>query len=142
MPDFTKSIDVAATGEEVIAFVADPKNMPKYLPTVKRASMEDEDHVHIAVEIDGEDHEDGGYLRVDGDRALKWGSEDHDYHGRIEAMGDGDGSTVTIHLHINPPPDLDKKMEEHSGGNWESRIDQGLDQALSSIKREVEARVV
>lgn len=140
MPDFTKSIEVAATSDRVIAFVADPKNMPLYLPTVKEASMEDEDHVHMAVEIDGEDHEDGGYLHLEGDRALTWGSEDHDYHGRIEATGDGDRSQVTINLHINPPPELDQKLEQHSGGDWESRIDQGLNQALTSIKREVESR--
>lgn len=101
--------------------------------------MEGEDRVHMAVEIDGQHHEDGGYFRANGDN-LEWGSEDHDYHGSMEFSGEGDCTTVSIHLHINPPPELDAKMDQNSGGDWTSRIDQGLEGALQAIKTQVEKR--
>lgn len=138
MPDYTKSIDVQAPRQQVVDYITKVENMPEYLPTVKEASMEDQDHVHMAVEIQGQRHEDSGYLRTD-DGGLSWGSEDHDYHGEMEFTGDDEKTTVTIHLHINPPPETKSQMEANSGGDWESRIEQGIVTALESIKEKVES---
>lgn len=138
MPDFSKTIEVEAPRQAVMKYVSDVQNMPSYLPTVKDASMEDSETVHMEMKIDGKDMADSGYFRKSADDRLEWGSEDHDYHGEMVFSGSENLTTLTLKLHINPPPDLDKKMEEHSGGDWESRIDQGIDQALQAIKGQVE----
>src|SRR5712671_7599304 len=98
MPDYTKSIEVNAPRQKVIDYVTNVEHMPEYLPTVKEASMEDKDHVHMAVEVNGQRHEDTGFLWKTGD-TLSWGSEDHDYHGEMEFSGEGGLTTLTIHLH-------------------------------------------
>lgn len=131
MPDFQQSIDVQATKQEVFDYVSKVENMPHYLPTVKEATMEDADHVHMAVEIDGKRHEDGGFFRTEQDDRLAWGSEDHDYHGEMTFQGDGSTTNVSIRLHIQPPAHAPE-------GPWKARIESGLSGALDAIKQRVE----
>lgn len=140
MPDFQKSIDVDAPRQKVVDYISNVENMPQYLPSVTEAKKEDSDHVHMAVNINGQHHEDSGFYRENEDGSLSWGSEDHDYHGEMSFQGDDNRTTITLHLHMNPPPDLDKRMEQNSGGNWESKIDEGITRALDSIKNFVEGR--
>ena len=139
MPDFKDSIEVNASKQEIVDYVSNVENMSDYLPTVKEASMETEDRVHMRVNINGEDHEDTGFFRVVGDDRLEWGSEDHDYKGAMIFSGSGDTTNVSIELHINPPPALDKAMDENSGGEWPSKIQSGITNALRAIKTQVEA---
>lgn len=138
MKDFENSITIQAPRQQVVDYVSDVSNMPNYLPTVTEARMDGEDRVWMAVEIKGERHEDSGYFRALEDR-LEWGSEDHDYHGEMHVEGDGEQSEVTIRLHINPPKELAERMDENSSGDWQSKTQNGLLEALQAIKEQTEA---
>jgi hypothetical protein len=138
MPDFSGSISVDAPASAILEYVSDPANMPKYLPTVQEAWKVGDDGVGMRVKLGDKIHEDEGYLRVPSESRMEWGSEDKDYHGSLDVAGEGDQSEVTLSLRINPPPQQDGEMKENSDGDWMSRIQASLEEALRSIKTEIE----
>ena len=100
---------IAASPDEVFAWVSDVGNMPGYLPPINEASIEAEsapgtpgEKVRMEGEVpDRGEFEGEGYLSVDeGARRMEWGAEvSRDYSGWLTVADDGaGGSEVTVHL--------------------------------------------
>ncbi len=133
---YSHSIEVEAPADEVFAFVSKPENMPKYLPTLEEAHMEDSDRVVIDGNAEGHAYHADGDLHLDPDeRTMHWGSDSmHKYRGQLHVTGDQQRSTVSVKLTFEPGEQTEEKIKDtHLDG--EARIQQGLEEALSSIKK-------
>ncbi len=141
MPDFEGHISIAASGQEVWDFVSQIANLPKYLPTVKKAEDIGGGRIRVRSEVENEAREQDGFFRVAvaGER-LEWGSDgDKDYHGFMELTDNGHGETgVMVHLHLNPPPQDKAAIENRSDADFESKMQEGVEKCLQSIKGNVE----
>ena len=119
-----------ALAADVTDFVADIKNMPKYMPTTKKAEDAGKNRVRVAGGGDGFQYDSEGYLRRNKDTGtLEWGADEGTYSGLMSVDPDGDGSNVTIKLTFKG----DKYKDIPS-----DHVNEGLRTALESIKNEVE----
>ena len=126
--EFEASLYVNAPSDAVYDFVADIQNMPKYIPTTKKAEKQGEDRVRVQGGGDGFQYDSDGYLRRNSQsNRLEWGADEGHYNGWMSVDEDGEGSNVTIHLTF--------KNQE---GIPSQHVDEGLQTALASIKNEVE----
>ncbi|WP_092533119.1 SRPBCC family protein [Amycolatopsis arida] len=107
MGDYRYSAPVELPADQVFAFVAEPRNLPKYFPRVTTAEPKDTaepeggDAVHVEAELAHRHVEEEAWLRRDPERrALSWGAEDDEYHGelRVEERGP-DAAEVHVALH-------------------------------------------
>lgn len=133
MSEYEHSATVQAAADTVFQFVSDLNNLPRYLPTVQRAMPEQGERIRIEGEARGQHYEDDGFFRVDQQsQRMEWGSDgDADYSGWLTVEQQGDmRSLVTVHLSFGSReiPDQDQ------------RIRQGLEDALSAIQQQIEAR--
>lgn len=136
--EFEQSMTIHAPPDAIFDFVADVRNMPKYLPTTRRAAPEQGDHVRVQGEAAGHPYDADGFLRVDRDRRrMEWGSDEHDYEGRLEITPQGSqASQVTVHLTFRsqlPGADV-------AHGPSRADIEEGIRAALESIERQVTGR--
>ncbi len=128
--EFSSSLYMDASADAVTDFVADIKNMPKYMPTTKKAEDAGEHRVRVAGGGDGFQYDSEGYLRRNKDDGhLEWGSDEKTYRGSMEIDPDGDGSNVTIKLVFSGDKYKDIPAD---------RVNEGLRTALESIKNHVE----
>ncbi len=137
MADFESSISVNAPAPSVFDFVSRVENLPQYLPTVKNAEpAEGGERVRVTSVIQNESHTQDGFFRVAAPgRRLEWGSDgDKDYHGSMDLQDGGGQTTVTVRLHLNPPPEKAGEIEQRSGQDWESQMQEGVERCLQSIK--------
>jgi uncharacterized membrane protein len=132
MPDFEHSITLRATAEDVYDFVADVRNMPRYLPTTKHAESQGRDRVRVQGEVQppGQEmhrYDADGYVRRLADRnRLEWGADEGHYSGWLEARDRGEAECeVKVHLSMREAPPGD-------------RVQEGLVAALESIRRHME----
>ena len=66
--EFSSSLYMDAPADAVTDFVADIKNMPKYMPTTKKAEDAGDDRVRVAGGGDGFEYDTEGYLRRNKDK--------------------------------------------------------------------------
>jgi hypothetical protein len=123
MATYTHAADADIAADTLFAFLAEPRNLPRYFPQMTAAEPEGGDTVHVEAEVHGE--------RVDGDawlhqhaaeRRLEWGAEGpDDYRGelRVEEVAPGQ-SRITVSLHSVRDAD----------GN---EVQQGLEQAVAAL---------
>ena len=141
MADFNSSISVNASQQDVFAFVSDVANLPKYLPTVKNAHALDGERISVQGRAGDDTYNQDGFFRTMNNNRLEWGSDgDKDYHGSMDIAGEGEMSTVTVQLHLNPPPQKAGQIEENSGEDWESQMQEGTERCLQSIKNHLEGK--
>ena len=135
MQEFTGRIEVTRSPAEVFAFLADIRNMPAYLPTVRRVEPLAEGDVAVAGEADGHAYRDEGWLEVEGDaRRMRWGSKgDADYHGELRVQGAGSRAVVEVRLHHAPKGAMARRMQERSG-SVDHDMRKALERTLGSIK--------
>jgi uncharacterized protein YndB with AHSA1/START domain len=89
---------VAAAPERVFAALADPGNLPSYVPQVTAAEAGPDGRVHVRARYDGHVQEGDAWFRTDeANRRVEWGS-DGGYRGWMQVDPDGDGSRLTLFL--------------------------------------------
>ncbi len=123
---------------QVLDFVADVRNLPRYLPTTKDAQPQGEGRVRVQGEAQGHRYDGDGYLRRDeAAQRLEWGADEGYYSGWLQVRGEGDGaSTVTVHISLRGhPPGADP-----SSAPSDDQINEGLMAGLRSIQNQLEGR--
>lgn len=137
MSEYQQSLKVDAPPDAVIAFVADIRNLPKYLPTTKDAQSQGEDRVRVQGEANEHPYDADGYLRRDPNgRRLDWGADEGYYAGSLEVEPDGAGSNVTVRIVLKgTPPGADPDQAPD-----DAQINEGLIKSLQSIQNQVEGK--
>lgn len=138
MGEYEQTMTMRASPERVLAFVADIRNMPSYLPTTKSAEPQGEGRVRVQGEAQGHRYDSDGYLRRDAEaKRLEWGADEGYYSGWLQVREDGAGaSAVTIHISLRgQPPGADA-----SNAPSDDQINEGLLKGLRSIQNHVEGR--
>lgn len=141
MGEYERSIKIQAPRSQVEDFMSDVSNLPKYLPTTKRAEPQHGERVHVEGEAHGHHYDSDGFFRVDkSQNRMEWGSDGEErYRGWLAAKGDeSKGPTeVTVHLSFEPSPKMSRSLEEPTGSQ-DTTINESLDHALQSLKNLVE----
>ena len=137
---------VAASPDEVFAWVSDVGNMPKYLPPIKEASIEGEsapgtpgERVRMRGEIpDRGEFESEGYLSVyESARRMEWGAEvSRDYSGWLTVAEADGGSEVTVHLSFGERS-VEGEIRQESGEDRDP-LGEAVGATLESIRRQIE----
>lgn len=132
MSEYQNSIIIAANPDKVFDFVADINNLPQYLPTVHKATLESDDRIRIQGEAAGHKYDDTGYFRADKEsRKLEWGSDgESNYSGWLKVDQGEDTSSTNLSVHISYG-DSNKK---HEGVDWDNVMNEGISKTLQSIK--------
>jgi carbon monoxide dehydrogenase subunit G len=141
MDEYTGRIEVARSPAEVFAFLADIRNMPSYLPTVRKVGPLGPDRVAVEGEAEGHTYHDEGWLKVEAEaHRMRWGTqEDSDYHGELRVRDAGNGhAEVEVTLNHSPTGAQARRMQERSGSVGHD-MRRSLQRALGSIKAACEA---
>ena len=135
MADYEHTMTIQAPPDAIFDFVADIRNLPKYLPTTKSAQPQGQDRVRIQGGGEGFQYDSDGYLRPDRDaHRLEWGADEHYYSGFLQIAPKGDQSSdVTVHVAFRSPP----PGAERGDGPSDEDIHEGLVAALESIQNNV-----
>ncbi|MBX9700768.1 MAG: SRPBCC family protein [Acetobacteraceae bacterium] len=131
MDDFTARIAIDRSAAEVFGFLADIRNMPRYLPTVTRVGPLGQDRVAVEGEAHGHAYHDEGWLKMEAEaHRMRWGTHaDTDYHGELAVREVGGRAEVEVRLH-----------HARRGSDGAGRdIEGALERALGSIKQACEA---
>ncbi len=149
MREYEQTQTIDATADEAFVWLSDVSNLPKYLPPVINASIEEPSagdnlgrRVRATLEYPGErggtfDAE--GYLAVDeGRRRMEWGAEvERDYSGWLEVAAGADGeSQVTVHLNFGERS-VEPEVREHTPEGRDP-LAEGISATLESIRRQIE----
>lgn len=141
MGEFASRIEIDRPAAEVFAFVADIRNMPAYLPTVRGADAQGEGRVVVEGEANGIPYRSDGWFRADASaRRMEWGSDgENDYRGEllVEEAGGGQRARIELRLHLTPRPELERRLTAQTG-SADSSVQEGIDAALASIKAHCE----
>jgi hypothetical protein len=139
MSEYEQTMTVRAAPDEIFAFIADVRNMPKYLPTTKAAQPQGEERVRVQGEAHGHAYDSDGYLRRDPDgNRLEWGADEGYYSGWMEVRPDGGSgsSAVTVHISLRgTPPGADPSKRPS-----DAEINEGLIKSLKSIQNYLEGK--
>lgn len=137
MPDFEQTLRMHSSADAVFDYIADVRNMARYLPTTTHAESRGADRVRVEGDVHGRHYDSDGYLRrVDDRNRIEWGADEGDYSGWIEARDRDDfQADVTVHLHFD-----DSTWNEELRDAREADIRRGLSAALRSIQQQVEGR--
>jgi len=146
MAEYTGSIEIEHPAAEVFAFLADPRHLPHYLPTVRGVECEGgpEGVLRLTVsgEAEGHAYHDTGWLRADqGARRLDWGSESRsDYRGWLEVREVPAGTEVAVALTTTPTGAAAARLQREAG-NVEHGMRLALERVLGHIKLACETRL-
>ena len=97
---FAESADLSAS--KVFDYLADVRNLPRYLPRMTAAEPQGGDRVKVAAQVDGRTESGDAWLRTDRKSGrIEWGAEGgSDYHGKLVISDDGpDRCTIELDLH-------------------------------------------
>ena len=133
MPDFEQSLRMQAPPDQVLAYVSDIRNLPRYVPTTHGAQSQGEGRVHVQGEAQGHSYDADGYLRRRDD-GLEWGADEGTYNGWLRVKPDGEGSQVTVGISLrDQPPGAGK-----GDAPGEDQINEGLAKGLESIRNQLQ----
>ncbi len=141
MSEFEHATTIDASADEVYAFISKVENLPKYLPTTKRAQPQKGERVRVQGEAAGHPYDADGYFRQnDGSKRLEWGADEHYYSGWLQVDEQGEGASMTVHLSFSggPPKGQGEDPAASDEGPNQEQIQEGLVAALESIKNFVE----
>jgi ribosome-associated toxin RatA of RatAB toxin-antitoxin module len=142
MKEFERSETVNASSDRVFDFLSDINNLPQYLPTVRNARQESADRIRVQGEAAGRQYDSTGYFRADRqNQRMEWGSDSESgYRGWLQVSEvDDDSCEVTVHLAFDPQNKALWEMDERAGDH-ERVVNEGIENALQSIKRICEGR--
>ena len=137
MPEFRQSMTIGAPPEEVLDFIADIRNLPKYLPTTKAAEPQGPDRVRVQGEAHEHKYDSDGYLRCNREAMrLEWGADEGYYSGNMQVKQDGGPgkAEVTVAISLRGQPPGAKPGE----GPSEEDVNEGLRKSLESIRNHLE----
>jgi uncharacterized membrane protein len=139
MPGFSAQIAISAAPAEVFAFVSKTANMPRYLPTLEKATRTAEDRVRLKGAANGRRYEVEGHLLFDEDALqISWGSlEPQRYHGACQIFETDEGSELACRIEFEPHL---QSMEALFGGADADFVTATLDGILRAVKQAVESR--
>jgi len=90
---------VAASPDAVYAAIANPDNLPHYVPQLTSVERGEGDKLMIEARYEGHTQRGEAWFRVDdARRRIEWGAPSSDYRGWIEVSPDSDGSRLTLFL--------------------------------------------
>jgi uncharacterized membrane protein len=136
--EFEQSVMVAAPADQIFDFLADVRNVPQYLPTVRDAQPQQGDRIRTQGQAGDHSYDSDGHFRANQQaRRLEWGSDgENEYSGWLAVQENGSQSQVTVHIHFAPRPEMAQKMAERSPGHsFEAAMGEGITKTLESIKR-------
>jgi Polyketide cyclase / dehydrase and lipid transport len=103
---FYESADLAA--DRVFDYLADVRNLPRYLPQLTRAEPAGGDKVRVEAQVDGRTESGEAWMRIDRERwRIEWGAEGPaEYAGKLVISDDGpERCTIELDLHTAGPDD-------------------------------------
>ncbi len=135
MPDFEQTLRLRSSAHLVYDFIADVRNMPRYLPTTRHAESRGDGRVRVEGDVHGRHYDSEGFLRRMADRnRIEWGADEGDYRGWIEARDRGDDQVdVIVHLSFD-----DATWDDELRDAREADIRRALSAALRSIQQQLE----
>lgn len=137
MGEYEETLTMAAGPDEVFDFVADVRNLPKYLPTTKDAQSQGEERVRVQGEAQGHAYDSDGYLRPDRSaKRMEWGADEGYYSGWLQVRAQDKGSSVTVHISLRGhPPGADQ-----GSAPAPEQVQEGLRKGLESIRNHVDGK--
>lgn len=137
MSEYERTIAIQAPPDRVFEFVADIRNMPRYMPTATRVKAQGDSRVRVEGEAHGHHYVSDGWMRSDGSRRrLEWGADEGDYNGWLQVREDGPRSEVTIHLSMR----RDQRRADRRGSLSDDEVMDGLMTSLQSIRNHLEGQ--
>ena len=129
MGDHERTVEVAASPDAVFAYLAEPKNLPKYVATMTAAVPAGGETVHVAAEVQGRREEGDARFHTDpSQRRIEWAGEGSGaYRGWLKVAAAEAGSAVTVHIHTT-----------HDQGADAAEIDRAFDETMDRIQQLVE----
>ncbi len=139
MPAYSDQTDIRAPADAVFRYVADVKNLSKYLPTVHHAEPEAGERVKVEGVANHHEYTSDGWFKTDAaSKTVTWGSDgENDYSGKMSVSGDGASSRIAITINFSPKPEIARSMDENQGGPGAAMQD-GIRTALANIARQCE----
>jgi uncharacterized protein YndB with AHSA1/START domain len=90
---------VAASPDRVFAAIADPENLPHYVPQLTAVQRGDGDKLAVEARYEGHtQHGEAWFRAEEAKRRIEWGAPGSEYRGWIEVSPDADGSRLTLFL--------------------------------------------
>ncbi|HMD57172.1 MAG TPA: SRPBCC family protein [Solirubrobacteraceae bacterium] len=90
---------VAASPDRVFAAIANPENLPHYVPQLTAVRRGDGDKLAVEARYAGYTQHGEAWFRADESRRrIEWGAPDSEYRGWIEVSPDEDGSRLVLFL--------------------------------------------
>jgi hypothetical protein len=102
MTTYTHTADAEVSADGLFRYLAEPRNLPRYFPSMTAAEPEGGETVHVEADVHGEHVEGDAWVRVHEDEhRLEWGAEGpDDYHGELSVAELAAGrSRITVSLH-------------------------------------------
>lgn len=115
--DFEQSISVNASADRIFEYLSDVRNVPEYLPTVKKADRQADDRIHTQGQVGEHTYDADGHFNIDRQRQkIEWGSDgENEYGGWMEVNDSGNNQAeVKVHIHYAPKPETKQRMEQQS----------------------------
>jgi polyketide cyclase/dehydrase/lipid transport protein len=118
MKTYDRKITMEVDPDRIFDFVSDPRNLPQFLPEVKRAEKLEGDRIRLQGDSHGHSYDAEGFFRDDRHRRrIEWGAEgDHSYSGWMQ-IREGDASSLVSEIEMElkfaqPPADAQKILDE------------------------------
>ncbi|MGD0455117.1 MAG: SRPBCC family protein [Solirubrobacteraceae bacterium] len=90
---------VSAPPERVFAALADPENLPHYVPQLVAVERGEGDKLMIEARYEGHTQRGEAWFRAnEAEQRIEWGAPDSAYHGWIQISPEPDGSHLTLFL--------------------------------------------
>jgi carbon monoxide dehydrogenase subunit G len=90
---------VAAPPDRVFAAIADPENLPQYVPQLTSVQRGDGEMLTIEARYAGHTQHGEAWFRADpAQRRIEWGAPGGTYHGWIQISPEAEGSRLTLFL--------------------------------------------
>jgi uncharacterized membrane protein len=131
MGDYTGTISVEQSGDELFRYLSEVGNLPEYFSRMTSAKPGAGAEVKTTAELpDGQTVTGNAWFRTDDNaRRIEWGSEGpSEYSGHLLVTGSGTSSHVEVYLHTTRVADGSPEVQN------------GIDETLSNIKGLVEKR--
>jgi len=138
MSEFESTSRIIAPAERVFSFVSEPRNLPRYLPTVQRSEPAPGERIHLEGDGSRGHYESDGYFHVLNDqRRMEWGAEgSSQYRGWLSVEPDPrDRNRCNLVVHLS----FDEQASQAASGkssheDRESTIRQQLDDAVEQVR--------
>jgi uncharacterized protein YndB with AHSA1/START domain len=140
MIEYERSRRIGAPEDAVFAFLADARNLPTFLPTVRSVELVTGEHVRVHGEGRDGKFTDNGWFHVErARRGIEWGSDERTYRGWLTVSGlPDDASQVVVHLAFGPAVSDSGRPLTEADVEQPDPVAKGLDAALDSLRNLME----